>query len=415
MKEGFAATSAQQTRSNHVARIVEKCHRTKFLRFHFDHFTNMSAWTDRDRPSQKRIKARALHRAHSPAGTQSNKLFALSLLNMDDLINLAPLQTIDFFRRVIGLGFIGGILLMIPTVYLLFNAETPTPCERVFHHWLCIRLAIFVSQLPFRIYIYSSLQQARQLSHQSMPAAVVHLLRLSRSFAWRANQSFGMLVYVFFAVCFWHLYRNWDMSGFVPPADVLSVPEPSMLWVSQFQFDFHSVLHSAKAFLLGIPKLFDVLFGLFMPFVHAMLMSIFAVIGDHDSLTFEEPELDSTTVRCPMTTSPLVQIVFLHCAFFILHMLYSQCLLRRIMVHIFPYDFATGTTIEQIDQHSSVTSYAVQAEARHLTEPEMCVFMFLFHTMSYFVYLKIIAFSFCIIAGVRFATWSTASRILFEF
>jgi hypothetical protein len=306
---------------------------------------------------------------------------------------------------------------ILPSWIVAFHSRTPSP------NLSCLKSlsTVFFIQLPFRISIYARLLECQRVAVTSLASAVercvpdfvphagfarcsMHLstfnlfsgrryllpisfARLSRSVAWRVNQTFGMIVYIIFGSALFMLYWHWDFSAEAqreagspdPPLSVLAAGNSTLLLATELSrtvLDWIRLLPSPLTSLFApFWSLLRVLLSFESELTALIGSAVFGVVPDPESPlmnslqdpsvvasgTAEDSVMINSSVACPMRQSPLLLAVFCHVAFFITHMIYSQFYLRRLIAALFPFEAAPGTSVSIIHQHTTLEPYQPQS------------------------------------------------------
>jgi len=124
---------------------------------------------------------------------------------MDGVFRSFPMESIQFFRRVISFGFGMGILMTtFSLVFVFLSWGHHQAYDNLLRVWIAVRLLVFAVQLPLRGSIYIELDVASRADNRE--DAVQRLLWLSRSVTWRLNQFLGIFLYAWFGFAFLFIY-----------------------------------------------------------------------------------------------------------------------------------------------------------------------------------------------------------------
>jgi len=124
---------------------------------------------------------------------------------MDGVFRSFPMESIQFFRRVISFGFgMGMVMTALSLVFVFLSWGHHQAYDNLLRVWIAVRLLVFAVQLPLRGSIYIELELASRAD--SREDAVQRLLWLSRSITWRLNQFLGIFLYAWFGFAFLFIY-----------------------------------------------------------------------------------------------------------------------------------------------------------------------------------------------------------------
>lgn len=149
--------------------------------------------------------------AYSETPTLYNHMFICMVhILTKALFAHAPHQSIRYFKGVIMFSFVKGVMIGVPTIDHILQSWDSTSYSAFTLRWYhIIRVALFLLQLPFRVYMFSSLVSAQQ--ERQRPALIDRLLILCRSREWSINQYFGIAINGLFVIGCLIAYTNWGV------------------------------------------------------------------------------------------------------------------------------------------------------------------------------------------------------------